>query len=63
MITNKILQSLICAILSLALLFSFVSCGGNAGDTASTSAPLTDPDESAAVMAFLEGSRETPYMD
>ena len=26
-------------------------------------APLTAPDESAAVMAFLEGSRETPYMD
>lgn len=43
MITNKILQSLICAILSLALLFSFVSCGGDEGDTPSTSAPLTDP--------------------
>ncbi len=50
MITNKILQSLICAILSLALLFSFVSCGGNAGDTASTSAPLTDPATDAPVI-------------
>ena len=26
-------------------------------------APLTDPDETAAVTAFLSGTRETPYMD